>query len=111
MVVADRGEGHVAPCATREAESDGPGAFNVVGQVRWSDPGWGDSGLVMETSVVTATVALWVGDAILDDPTVADTYDPVPVRTGFGYAAADALATGDLQLLNLAAVGEDAPDA
>lgn len=140
--------------ATRQGVEGQAGAFDMVGQVRWMDPGWGETGLTMEAPAVsfygpipdlengreilgtlesaqfpeplpfvlqavaanlgevgTATVALWVGDAILDDPTVAATFDPVPARTGFGYAAAGSLATGDLQLLSLAAIGEDNPEA
>jgi hypothetical protein len=58
----------------------------------------------------SATVALWVGDAIEADPAVAGTFAPAPAPSGFGYAASGTLDAGDLQLLNLAVgAGETTP--
>ena len=154
VAVGGEGEAHVALLATRQPVGEEEDVFSVVGQVRWTDPGWEGSGLTLASTVVsfygpmpdvengremlgsmqspeqpgdfpfvlhaiaaipgalgTATVALWVGDAILDDPAVAGTFDPAPERSGFGYASAGALATGDLQLLSLAAGSDGGPPA
>lgn len=48
------------------------------------------------------TVALWVGDAVLDGQ-VAGSFDPTPDPSGFRYQAEGTLVSGALHLLSLAA--------
>jgi hypothetical protein len=54
------------------------------------------------------TLALWVGDAVGEEATLAAVPVPEAAPSGFRYAAKGTLVSGDLQLLSLAATAEDA---
>jgi hypothetical protein len=47
------GDAHLALVATRSPALDAPDLFDVVGQVRWTDPAWEGTGLALESTVVT----------------------------------------------------------
>jgi hypothetical protein len=139
------GDAHLALVATRTPARVGQDLFDVVGQVRWTDPAWERAGLALESTVVTFygplpdveggrevigwmrtdqrtgdlpfvlrvvdagppgsgedTAELWVGDPALADDVAGGAFGADPEPSGFGYAAAGTLVSGDLQLVNLA---------
>jgi hypothetical protein len=53
----------------------------------------------------TDTVALWVGDAVTEDPDVAGRFAATPVPGGFRYRAKGSLVAGDLRLVDLPGPG------
>jgi hypothetical protein len=48
------GEAHLALVATRTPARERQDLFDVVGQVRWTDPAWEGTGLALESTVVTS---------------------------------------------------------